>query len=101
MTCTRVRSQLSSYLDGDLGSTVSRALGGHLEGCPACTRHLASLRAAIEMLADLPTLSPSEGIAARVFDRLEVAQVDGLIVGGCGRLSPRGVALRRAWRSGI
>jgi len=72
MTCARVRSLLSSYLDGDLGSPAARALGTHLEGCPACARHLGSLRAALEMLADLPTLSPSEGIAARVFDRLEV-----------------------------
>lgn len=72
MTCTRVRSQLSSYLDGDLGPVASGALGAHLEACPACARHLASLRAALGMLADLPRLSPSEGIAARVFDRLEV-----------------------------
>src|SRR6266511_1937429 len=62
MTCTRVRSQLSSYLDGDLGPAAARTVGSHLE----------SLRAAIGMLAELPTLSPSEGIAARVFDRLEV-----------------------------
>ncbi len=72
MTCPRVRSQLSSYLDGDLGPVASGALGAHLDACPACARHLESLRAALGMLADLPRLSPSEGIAPRVFDRLEV-----------------------------
>jgi anti-sigma factor RsiW len=72
MTCTRVRAQLSSYLDGDLSPAASGALSAHLETCPACARHLESLRAALGMLADLPRISPSEGIAARVFDRLEV-----------------------------
>src|SRR6185295_5295342 len=72
MTCTRVRAQLSSYLDGDLSPAASGALSAHLETCPSCARHLESLRAALGMLADLPRISPSEGIAARVFDRLEV-----------------------------
>lgn len=72
MRCARVRSLLSSYLDGDLGPTPARAVGGHLESCVECTRHHDSLQQALGMLADLPALLPSEGIASRVFDRLEV-----------------------------
>jgi anti-sigma factor RsiW len=72
MRCARVRSLLSPYLDGDLAPTAARAVGGHLESCPECARHYDSLQQALGMLADLPTLLPSEGIASRVFDRLEV-----------------------------
>lgn len=72
MTCARTRSRLSAYLDGDLHPAAARTVAAHLESCPACARHRESLRAAIGMLADLPVLSPSEGIAPRVFDRLEV-----------------------------
>lgn len=72
MRCARVRSLLSPYLDGDLAPTPARAVGGHLESCSACARHYDSLQQALGMLADLPALLPSEGIASRVFDRLEV-----------------------------
>ncbi|MFI5005946.1 MAG: zf-HC2 domain-containing protein [Solirubrobacterales bacterium] len=72
MTCARVRSLLSPYLDGDLAPTPARAVGGHLESCADCARHYDSLQGALGMLADLPALLPSEGIASRVFDRLEV-----------------------------
>jgi len=72
MTCARVRSLLSPYLDGDLAPAPARAVGGHLESCPDCARRYDSLQETLEMLADLPALLPSEGIASRVFDRLEV-----------------------------
>jgi len=72
MSCRRVRGQLSAWLDGDLAPATAREVAAHLDSCPACARHDESLRAALGMLADLPVLSPSEGIAPRVFDRLEV-----------------------------
>ena len=72
MRCARVRSQVSAYLDGDLAPAAERSVRAHLDACGACARHHESLRAAIGALAGLAVLSPSEGIAARVFDRLEV-----------------------------
>jgi hypothetical protein len=72
MKCARVRARFSLYLDGDLAPSASRAVGAHVESCAACAAHLATLRGVLEMVAELPAVSPSEGIAARVFDRLEV-----------------------------
>ena len=72
MMCARVCSHLSSYLDGDLAPTAARSVGEHLVWCGDCSRHYGSLQAALGLLADLPALVPSEGIASRVFDRLEV-----------------------------
>jgi anti-sigma factor RsiW len=72
MKCARIRSRLSLYLDGDLAPAAAGAVTAHLESCPACARHLDSLQSALASLASLPVLAPAEGIAARVFDRLEV-----------------------------
>jgi anti-sigma factor RsiW len=72
MRCRAARSRFSPYLDRDLAPESARAVAAHLAGCPDCARRLESLRGAVGMLAELPVLSPSEGIASRVFDRLEV-----------------------------
>lgn len=72
MTCARVRARFSLYLDGDLAPNAARTVGAHVESCAACAAHLASLRGVLDLVAELPAVSPTEGVAARVFDRLEV-----------------------------
>lgn len=74
MTCRAVRRRLSEHLDGDLRHVEARALARHLEGCRRCGAEFEELRALGAALADLPRLEPSESIAARVFDRIEVEQ---------------------------
>jgi hypothetical protein len=72
MRCPVVWRELSAYLDGELGPGVARAIEVHLGSCPPCAERAASLRAAVQLLNDLPLLSASESLAGRVRDRLEV-----------------------------
>lgn len=72
MSCRVVRRRLSAHLDGDLPHVEARALARHLEGCASCTAQLEALRAASAAVAELPRLEPSESIAVRVRDRIEL-----------------------------
>src|SRR5262249_13198938 len=72
MRCFLVRRRLSAYRDGDLRPAEMQQISAHLDACSACARRWQSLRAALELLGDLPRLSPPETIASRVQDRLEV-----------------------------
>lgn len=72
MRCRSVRPRLSAFMDGDLDPAAARAVAGHLDVCSACGAHLASLREAVEALADLPRVASPEPVAERVKGRLEV-----------------------------
>jgi hypothetical protein len=72
VTCRRARSGLSAFLDGELPPREARAVDGHLRTCEACGGRAASLRAALERVADLPRLECREPIAGRVLSRLEL-----------------------------
>jgi hypothetical protein len=72
MTCARVRSRLSEWLDGDLEPAAARAVSSHLAGCAACTRQADELRAVSGLLAELPRLAAPEPVAPLVLDRLEI-----------------------------
>lgn len=72
MSCSRVRSELSEYMDGDLSGARLHAVSAHLDSCSGCARHLGELRSASAMLSDLPQLTCPEPLAAGVLDRLEV-----------------------------
>jgi hypothetical protein len=72
MTCRGVRNRLSAYMDGDLRPQEVGRIGAHLEACAGCARRWRSLRSAVAALAELPRVEGSDGIAARVLDRLEL-----------------------------
>ena len=72
MTCRGVRGQLSAYVDGDLARAETTRVEGHLQACTPCAEHFRTLRLSLGALADLPRLEGSDGIAARVLDRLEL-----------------------------
>lgn len=72
MTCRGVLRRLSDHLDGELPAAEAVAVARHLDACASCGREFEALRAASRALHALPRLSPSESIAARVADRLEV-----------------------------
>jgi hypothetical protein len=73
MRCLAVRRRLSSYRDGDLAPADMGTVGAHLKSCAACRRRWQSLRQALDLLADVPRVSPPETIASRVQNHLEVA----------------------------
>jgi hypothetical protein len=72
VTCRRARSRLSAFLDGELPPRAAQAVDGHLRACAGCAERMASLRSAIESVADLPRLDCREPIAGRILNRLEV-----------------------------
>ena len=44
MSCSRVQSELSEYLDGDLAGARLQAVTVHLDSCAGCARQLDELR---------------------------------------------------------
>ena len=72
MTCCGVRRRLSAYLDGDLRPVEAGHVAVHLASCGGCGERWRSLHSAMGALSDLPRLEGSDGIAARVLDRLEL-----------------------------
>jgi hypothetical protein len=72
MTCARVHSRLSEWLDGELEPAAARAVSSHLAGCTACARRAEELRALSGLLAELPRLAAPEPVAPAVLDRLEI-----------------------------
>ena len=54
VTCSRIVSIASEYLDGVLPANERAEVDAHLEGCDACPQHLAQLRTTINILAERP-----------------------------------------------
>lgn len=72
MRCEAAVRRLSALRDGDLGSSEARAVSSHLEACAGCAERWRTMKQALELLAELPRLAPSESIASLVLTRLEV-----------------------------
>lgn len=56
LTCSRIVSIASDYLDGILEPQERAEFDAHLEGCDACPQHLAQLRTTIRILSERPDL---------------------------------------------
>lgn len=72
MSCSAVRPRLAALAGGDLRPAQARAVQAHADTCVGCAAHLASLRDALDMLAELPRVAAPESIAERIRQRLEV-----------------------------
>jgi hypothetical protein len=72
MKCAAVRRRLSAHLDRELPAAEGRAVGVHLQTCGECAERWRTLRASVDLLADLPRLEPREAIAPAVLNQLEV-----------------------------
>ena len=72
MTCARVRSRLSEWLDAELEPSVAHAVSSHLSECADCARRAEELRAVSGLLAGLPRLTAAEPVAPVVLERLEI-----------------------------
>jgi Putative zinc-finger len=72
MSCSHVRKNLSSYLDGDLADSRRELVATHLESCPGCAQRMRELRQVSAALAALPRLECQEPFAASILDRVEV-----------------------------
>jgi len=76
MRCGKARRGISARLDGVLGPEGTRALEGHLRGCPACRAFAAGLSGDAAALQSWAVPPARWGFAQRVMRRLEAAPVE-------------------------
>jgi predicted anti-sigma-YlaC factor YlaD len=69
MQCLVVRELLSPYLDGVLSLAEQKEISAHLAVCPSCRAEFEILCDLVNILKDLPELSPSSGFSARVIKK--------------------------------
>lgn len=50
MTCSKAKKLMALYAGGDLSERRTRAVGAHLDSCPACRRELEGYRRALEQV---------------------------------------------------
>ncbi len=55
---SRLRDQLSAYIDGELDSSVAKQLERHLAECGRCRQEMEQLRATVAALQQLPAVEP-------------------------------------------
>jgi hypothetical protein len=75
MTCDRVRSQLTAYLDGELADERGSAVRGHLRGCAQCRQIATDESTLRDGLRALPTVDPPGSLWAGVQARLAAEEV--------------------------
>lgn len=68
--------QLSSYVDGEVGSAAAREVEVHLAGCPACSARLRSMRGVVAEIRRMERLTPPADLAYQV--RTQTAGLDDL-----------------------
>ena len=66
MSCQRVLSLLSAYMDNEVCSADARMLEGHLAGCASCSRELALLQVTARMLASTPDVEPPGSLLEQI-----------------------------------
>ena len=71
MSCAGARSRFSLHRDGELPLEVAGRVGVHLAACASCAAAWRAYNAPLDLLGETPRLAPS-GVAARVFDRLDM-----------------------------
>lgn len=67
--CREVRSLLSAYMDGQVADSERTRFEAHLAICAACQKELASLRATVALLRQLPPLRVPRSFAIAVPER--------------------------------
>ena len=72
MSCPSVRDRFSAMRDGALPSSEQRKVNAHLAACEMCAADWRAMTATLDALGDIPHLSCSGDVAARVFDRLDM-----------------------------
>ncbi|WIG61211.1 MAG: hypothetical protein OJF49_003959 [Ktedonobacterales bacterium] len=75
MKCEMAEVNLSAYLDGMLEPQLREDVASHLATCAACSEILADYRRYNQLITDLPRISPSESLRARIFESPEYLEL--------------------------
>lgn len=65
-----VRTQLTDYVDGSLEESDRRRVDGHLAVCQPCTKYLATYRATVHAVQQLPAPKAPAGAKARILEQV-------------------------------
>ena len=76
---TRVRTLLSSYIDGEVSASEARRVDAHLSGCDECVAELESLRATTTLLGRLPSLDTPRSYALTAADVQDLSRQRGFM----------------------
>lgn len=66
MSCQRVQSLLSAYMDGETDAADTRMLESHLAACASCSHELALLQVTARMLATASEVEPPKALLAQI-----------------------------------
>ena len=75
----RVRTLLSSYIDGEVSASEARRVAAHLSGCDECVAELESLRATTMLLGRLPSLDAPRSYALTAADVQDLSRQRGFM----------------------
>jgi anti-sigma factor RsiW len=64
--CHGVQEHCSEYVDGELSPTLAGQFRAHMDACPDCNGFVATFRATVLTLRDLPRRSPSSSLRERL-----------------------------------
>ena len=70
MYCKKVRKELSSYLDNEIGSQKRQKMEKHLKRCPACSYQLGQLKKIDTLMREIPSQEPGPEFYERLSPRL-------------------------------
>lgn len=71
MQCQDVINMLSAYLDGALDPAEREAIRNHLAGCSACNVELQELMDTIQLLKELPALTPPAEFRDQLMEKID------------------------------
>ncbi len=74
MNCTRARSHLGDYLEGDLDTRSRSKVDEHLARCAHCAREIGELRSTVGLLRSLPAPQPPVDRADEVMRRIRAGE---------------------------
>jgi len=70
MTCSKVISLLSRYIDNDLDGTLRRKVEAHLNLCVSCGRELETLAGALRVMRAVEKVTPPRDYSAILSEAL-------------------------------
>ena len=70
MTCNEIENRLPAYLEDLLSPEERKSIAGHLASCPRCSRALADLKKAEELVQGLVEVEPPPFFEQRIMSRV-------------------------------
>jgi hypothetical protein len=84
MDCGTFRESHWALIDGSVSGGDLVAMQRHLQECAACSAHDTTVRRALLLFRNMPTIEPSAGFSARLHERLRDIRAQGGLAGRAG-----------------